>query len=55
MSKLDDMIGLSPIIYDKVMEVCEDTVLDDNELEDIARKVQLHFEDLVHKKYGAGL
>lgn len=52
MTKSDKLINLSGIIYDAVMSICEDIMEDDNELERVARKVQLYYESLIEERYG---
>ncbi len=52
MTKSDKLINLSSYIYDQVMAICEDAMEDDNELERVARKVQLYYESLIEERYG---
>lgn len=52
MTKSDKLINLSPVIYDSVMSICEDAMEDDNQLESLARKIQLYYEKLIEERYG---
>lgn len=52
MTKSDKLINLSGNIYDQVMSICENAMEDDNELEKIARKMQLYYEKLIEERYG---
>lgn len=52
MTKSDKLINLSGYIYDQVMSICEDVMEDDNELEKVARKVQLYYEKIIEERYG---
>lgn len=51
MTKSDKLINLSGYIYDQVMSICEDVMEDDNELEKIARKVQLYYEKIIEELF----